>query len=1768
MAAADDDFDDLMDDIDFDMGGPAKKGKPGNVVFSTGLDTAKGIKEALNPLDKIPELIREMMPNAVRSEYSDLESALSEVKDEMEKGMEDIKSTLKDVSRSVSDLFPEGSIKNKLKEFGQKEGSGDYQPKTKEEEERDKINQALLEALGEASDEEKQRSLVQEAVAEKREATSQMMLKHIYGELKVNNGFNARMTDKFYRKSLELQYKQLYKTAELVEITKAGWELNRKQIESILINTSLPDIIKLKTLQAANDPRLRERAKTSYLGTYFKRFNPFENLKNNLIRNIKQQVSDTKGALEMALMGADSIKMAKEMMGDSDMGMTPGMMLGNWLGGAIRGSTLGKLGERLSQTKQGKRAVWNFKNFMADPRDFLQDMAGRADGKTAFGKLQKSALTWLGRMAGSPDKKRVDYVNENLDDAKAFDGRVHQAIVKVIPGLLTDIRSTLKAGLKVSDEDIEANRIYFDNKTGTFMSGQKLTASLNKDLATSINKDGFKMYAESLFNLLDGNLPPDKQLSNKDKQDAAKILASFFMKNGGAVSANVLTKPELLKLMPKRVQLAMSSLAVSAYNNYYTQEDVKNALEGMRSSLPNMNKRLQDLHKSGYMNIAGGMGLVTQDARTGNWQTNQEATDTKIANAVGNINFGESAFEGQYSRLNLSGAENKLNEIKGYLNDGKAFLGKSRVGRSILNFGSKLSNSRIANRFKNAGKSINERFGLTDKVEKAKKWSNDVQDNLVAFLDQDTEAIKDQLVAKKVKAESFFAMDNLKQYSADAKKKLTTKFNQAQDTVSKTVKDFRTKAKNLTKEDIKNFGKEAKEKALTYYKQAEVEIAKISKDFVDDARDLGLTEERIEEFKDRVEKIKRDTETRIKNDPYIQAGAKQVKAGGEYIANTAAGQYAKKMGTAAMTKFMESKAGKKLSSWKEGLKSKASGMFGGLFGGAKEAGASDKSLSEVEDTGSAGTKRAKEAKKRKEEDEALRENSAGNLNKKRKALADQDKGRKRSGFTTLAGAKVIAAGGLGLLAISLLKKLGFGMEDFINIGKGIVSTLSTVGGLVMDGISAIGKVLGWIAAPIKWIANKFGFTGGEDGPDTGGSGLGSKALGTAIAGGLLYMGGKALWNNPFVRAGRWLTKGAIKLMVPNPKSLVGPRAIKGLKTAGSLAAKTAGFAARTALKAPRVALAGARLAGAAAFGNAGSMVNAAKGVVTAVKAPTPGSNLFTRLITWIKDGIGFIGRPVVALLEKAKDKVIKGLDKVASMWNTAKSKFKFLSKVITKPKVLKKVGPKVATKLASRLASLAAAATGIGAIITVGFAVWDVAWILKYTFIDDMPFWSAVSKQMLGIDLFNPEEQKALEVDEDSIAREEENKLKEEELKKTEASMKDKIKDNSGGSNLPNPNNNGFSTGYLTNPYANSLSATTAIDKYNANNYFRPKPTSNYTPPKNFKYNGIGSVSSWFESRSRPGTISSGRGDHGGVSYGSYQFIGSTLKSYLKTSKYKNEFNGLNIYTPEFNAKWVEVASRDPEGFQKDQDEYIKKSHYAPCASKLRSIGLYVEGRSDALKAAVFSTAVSMGPDRAFNVISAALKAFGVSPVSGSDEEIIKAIYDYKAMHVDSHYKSSSYNVREGRRKRAIQEKDMVLSILNSQPQSPLSSGATPNTGATVDNTTNKVPASTTTSGSTTFGSDTELGPIRRASFETTRNQDGSSVTTISTTTNTGIGNMVILMKQQLDVQTKMNENLLKIVANTAIFGEYAKSQSSASTPTEMPQPVISLERRESFTNI
>ncbi|EDC3622995.1 hypothetical protein HRN75_004174 [Salmonella enterica] len=69
----------------------------------------------------------------------------------------------------------------------------------------------------------------------------------------------------------------------------------------------------------------------------------------------------------------------------------------------------------------------------------------------------------------------------------------------------------------------------------------------------------------------------------------------------------------------------------------------------------------------------------------------------------------------------------------------------------------------------------------------------------------------------------------------------------------------------------------------------------------------------------------------------------------------------------------------------------------------------------------------------------------------------------------------------------------------------------------------------------------------------------------------------------------------------------------------------------------------------------------------------------------------------------------------------------------------------------------------------------------------------------------------------------------------------------------------------------------------------------------------LGTTSEHYESGGRgPGVVSSGRGDHGGASYGCYQLSSKpgVVQDYIQQSKYKDRLTGLQVGTQEFNTKW------------------------------------------------------------------------------------------------------------------------------------------------------------------------------------------------------------------------------------------------------------------------
>ena len=204
----------------------------------------------------------------------------------------------------------------------------------------------------------------------------------------------------------------------------------------------------------------------------------------------------------------------------------------------------------------------------------------------------------------------------------------------------------------------------------------------------------------------------------------------------------------------------------------------------------------------------------------------------------------------------------------------------------------------------------------------------------------------------------------------------------------------------------------------------------------------------------------------------------------------------------------------------------------------------------------------------------------------------------------------------------------------------------------------------------------------------------------------------------------------------------------------------------------------------------------------------------------------------------------------------------------------------------------------------------------------------------------------------------------------------------------------------------------------------------------------LGSLSAKYETGGRgPGTVSTGSGDPGGVSYGSYQMATKTgtVARFVSEADFpwRNSFKNLQPGTPPFTAKWKEIAASEAERFQECQHAYIKKTHFdLLVAQTLSENGLDITQRSHALQDAVWSTAVQHGGKCA--VIRKALSALTIdSSASDFDRKLISAIYAERGRRRPdgklAYFPSSSPNVQKGVANRFKNEEADALKMLDDE---------------------------------------------------------------------------------------------------------------------------------------
>jgi murein DD-endopeptidase MepM/ murein hydrolase activator NlpD len=201
----------------------------------------------------------------------------------------------------------------------------------------------------------------------------------------------------------------------------------------------------------------------------------------------------------------------------------------------------------------------------------------------------------------------------------------------------------------------------------------------------------------------------------------------------------------------------------------------------------------------------------------------------------------------------------------------------------------------------------------------------------------------------------------------------------------------------------------------------------------------------------------------------------------------------------------------------------------------------------------------------------------------------------------------------------------------------------------------------------------------------------------------------------------------------------------------------------------------------------------------------------------------------------------------------------------------------------------------------------------------------------------------------------------------------------------------------------------------------------------------LGELSAKYETGGRgPGTVSTGTGDPGGVSYGSYQMatkMGTVARFVAQTGfPWAQDFQGLAPGTAPFTACWKRIAAAETTAFQRAQHAFIKKSHYDLLAAKiLNDDGLDVNTHSRALQDVVWSTAVQHGG--ATPIFHRAIANCTAKPADTNfDEQLIRAVYAERGKKKPdgnlAYFSKSSPSVQAGVAKRFRNEEQDALAML------------------------------------------------------------------------------------------------------------------------------------------
>lgn len=625
----DDDYDfdidselDQLDNMNFGETEPPKNAR--EATLRVAKDGARGAAEAFKfNKENVGNVIDAAMPSSLRGEYLAINNALfgkDGIKDAIDQGLKNVKSETRQLTQSISNLLPKDGKLGKLLEKINSKLSDEEDLSKQLEANNAMLLQGFQEELSKTFTKESSLALMQADLQQKQFKSTLEVQNSINNHLSVVRNFHLEVTNSFYRKSLELQYRTLMSNELQAKALTEGFALLKQQNEAIIKNTGLPEFVKIRTSEQFKQVMLGNAA-TNIQNFMFKDISAIDKIKTSLSNRIKYGFENFIEGLQTVGAVTDAAEM---MNGLQDMGISKSFLVGNKVGEYFRDTFAKKYVSKAANSRIGKPIIFGVKNALADPSGWASDRLNKLTSREGFGDpnasfLQRGSDYLLeGFYRNLRDIASVggDYVGatfsrSNPNDVATFNNATQTSIVKIIPGLLSKIYGEVKT-IRSGGGDPEGYELVYDYNRQRFSTRSEFKQNFIGDTEARL-----KSYTRFSLQDLLSKYEENGDFTKDELSVLGNSLISYVITSNSRLNPTVLVSQDFLNHVPdnlkSKVLSAGRKLLAKAIDKPMLVNSIATALTNIRSKIPDMTTEMEMMYSTGQASMLEDMGLLVRD---------------------------------------------------------------------------------------------------------------------------------------------------------------------------------------------------------------------------------------------------------------------------------------------------------------------------------------------------------------------------------------------------------------------------------------------------------------------------------------------------------------------------------------------------------------------------------------------------------------------------------------------------------------------------------------------------------------------------------------------------------------------------------------------------------------------------------------------------------------------------------------------------------------------------------------------------------------------------------------------------------------------------------------------------------------------------------------------------------------------------------------------------------------------------------------------------